>query len=62
MTNEAKLVSHWNALHEKHEALEKEIDQAYKTHERDETIRAIKIKKLKIKDEMQHIEQQLGIR
>ncbi len=61
MSTEEKMMAHWHALNEKHEALEKKIDEAYKTHDTDEAIRSIKIEKLRIKDEMHRIERQLGV-
>lgn len=61
MSTAEKMMSHWHALREKHEALDKKLSEAYNKHD-EEKMHSIKIEKLKIKDEMHKIETQLGLK
>ena len=58
MTRE-KLIHHLESLREKHDDLDKEIQQLYEHHTDDFKVEALKKKKLKIKDEMEQTSQKL---
>ena len=59
MTRE-KLIHHIESLREKHDALDKEIQELYEHHTDDMKVEALKKKKLKIKDEMEQTSKKLG--
>ena len=52
MTRE-KLIHHLESLREKHDDLDKKIEELYKHHTDDFKVEELKKKKLKIKDEME---------
>ena len=56
MTRE-KLIHHLESLREKHDDLDKEIQELYEHHTDDMKVEALKKKKLKIKDEMEQTSQ-----
>jgi uncharacterized protein YdcH (DUF465 family) len=59
MSTPEKLMGHYNSLKEKHEKLDKEIEQAYNTHTDDLVINKMKSEKLHLKEQMYEMEQRL---
>lgn len=53
MTNAHKLIHHIETLKEKHDELDKQIEELYKHHTDDFKVEELKKKKLKLKDEIQ---------
>jgi hypothetical protein len=53
MITREKLIHHLESLREKHDDLDKEIQELYAHHTDDMKVEALKKKKLKIKDEME---------
>jgi hypothetical protein len=60
MSNNKKL-SHYKAIKEKHENLDKQITEAYNHYDNDEFIRKMKIDKLHLKEEIDQLEKELKI-
>ncbi len=58
MTRE-KLIHHLESLREKHDELDKQIQELYNHHTDDLKVEALKKKKLKLKDEMEQTSQKL---
>jgi hypothetical protein len=58
MTRE-KLIHHLESLREKHDELDKQIQELYNHHTDDLKVEALKKKKLKFKDEMEQTSQKL---
>jgi hypothetical protein len=60
MSNRDKIISHAKAIREKHDALDKKIEEAYNHYTDDETITKMKIEKLHLKEELVNIEREIG--
>lgn len=54
-----KLANHKKALEEKHEVLDKAIVRHYSRYDNDDKVKAEKLQKLKLKQEIVHIEQEM---
>jgi uncharacterized protein YdcH (DUF465 family) len=54
-----KMISHYDFLKTKHDALDKQINTAYTKHFDDHIVTELKKQKLHLKDEMHRIETQL---
>lgn len=54
-----KLMGHYESLKEKHEKLDREIEDAFNHHVDDVKIHEMKAKKLHLKEQMYDIEQKL---
>lgn len=59
MSTTEKLMGHYTSLKEKHDKLDKEIEQAYNAHTDDLVIHKMKSNKLYLKEQMYDIEQRL---
>lgn len=59
MTTSEKMMGHYNSLKEKHDKLDKEIEDAFNHHEDDLKINEMKAKKLHLKEQMYDMEQKL---
>jgi hypothetical protein len=59
MSTIEKMLSHYDFLKTKHDALDKEINSAYSHHIDDHIVTEKKKQKLCLKDQMHHIETQL---
>jgi hypothetical protein len=60
MSNRDKIISHAKTIREKHDALDKKIEEAYNHYTDDETITKMKIEKLHLKEELVNIEREIG--
>ena len=59
MITREKLIHHLESLREKHDDLDKQIQELYEHHTDDLKVEALKKKKLKLKDEMEQTSQKL---
>jgi uncharacterized protein YdcH (DUF465 family) len=59
MSTIEKMISHYDFLKTKHDALDKEINSAYSHHIDDHIVSGMKKQKLHLKDQMHQIENQL---
>lgn len=59
MSSTQKKINHLDVLEERHRELDKEITRKYNSFVGDEEITALKLKKLKIKQEIQHLKSNL---
>ena len=53
------VTNHYNHLIVSHRKLDKEIEEKYKTHEPDQVIKALKLNKLHLKQEIEEIRSNL---
>ena len=53
------VANHYNHLIVSHRKLDKEIEEKYKTHEPDQVIKALKLNKLHLKQEIEEIRSNL---
>ena len=53
------VTNHYNRLIVSHRKLDKEIEEKYKTHEPDQVIKALKLNKLHLKQEIEEIRSNL---
>jgi hypothetical protein len=60
MSTREKMVSHYKNIKEKHDILDKKIQEAYNHYTKDEDIHKMKQEKLVLKEEMFRIEKELG--
>ena len=54
-----KMIGHYNSLKEKHDKLDKEIQDAFNHHVDDTKLHEMKAKKLHLKEQMYDMEQKL---
>lgn len=59
MITHEKLMHHLKHLREKHDALDKRIQDSYNHYDRDDVVHKMKIEKLHLKEEMKNIEKQM---
>ena len=59
MNTPEKIMGHYNSLKEKHDPLDKEIEDAYAHHVDDVILHEMKTKKLHLKEQMFDMEQKL---
>lgn len=59
MITHEKLLHHWNHLRDKHDNLDKKIQNAYNHHDKDELVHKMKVEKLHLKEEMYKVEKQM---
>jgi hypothetical protein len=59
MITREKLIHHLESLREKHDELDRQIQELYNHHTDDMKVEALKKKKLKIKDDMEQTSQKL---
>jgi len=60
MSTPEKMMGHYRSLVDKHEKLDKEIEDAYNHHVDDVKLHEMKAKKLHLKEQMFELEQKLG--
>lgn len=59
MITHEKLMHHWNQLRDKHDKLDKKIQDAYNHYDSDDSVHKMKVEKLHIKEEMDRVEKQM---
>ena len=60
MSMKEKLAGHYDSLKRKHDQLDSKIKDMYNHYNSDQELTDLKLKKLRLKEEMNMIEQQLG--
>jgi hypothetical protein len=60
MSTREKLISHAKSLRNKHDSLDKQIEEAYNHYTDDIEINKMKVEKLHLKEELSRIEIEIG--